>query len=251
MHDPRLRVSHPNVLLKYLSLAGMARIEQFLIPVKLHSQEILYRPGDRISDIYFPDTAVLCMLTLMKDGHTIESAIVGREGASWVSASLGSPTMPCQTMVAVGGTAHKIRAELVEQEIRHNGAFHTLLSEYSHSLLISSLRTGACNALHPLIARCSRWMLMTLDRTQEVRFSITQEFLASLLGCNRPVLTGILGELERAGAIVNTRGMIEVVDRAALERNTCECYGVIRANMEQQEQRERMHLDRELRVARH
>ena len=228
-----------NVLLMYLSGAGKSRLHNRTTLVELRTQDVLYHPEEKISDIYFPDTCVLCMLTVMSDGHTVGSAMVGREGASWVSASLGSPTMPCQTMVAVGGTARKIKARHVEEEIRQNGTFHNLLSEYAHALLINSLRIGACNALHPLMARCTRWMLTALDRTREARFSITQEFLASLLGCNRPVLTGILGELEGSGAIRMTRGVIEVVDRTLLEKATCECYWVIRTNTEKQEQRQR------------
>ena len=139
-----------NDLLQRLNPEGLVRLRPRLKPVVLRAEEILYHAGDRISHIYFPSTAVLCMLTIMKDGRTVESATVGHEGASWVSASLGTPTMPCQTMVAVPGSAHKIAAKYVEEEIRQNGIFHDLLSEYAHALLISSLRTGACNTLHSL-----------------------------------------------------------------------------------------------------
>ncbi len=197
------------------------------MPAELHSQEILYHPGQRITDIYFPETAVLCMMTIMMDGRSVESATVGNEGASWVSASLGSPSMPCQTMVSVGGSARKICAEHVELEIRRNGLFHDLLSEYSHALLISSLRIGACNALHTVTQRCARWMLTTLDRTAQERFAITHDFLAGLLGCSRPTLTSILGELEGAGGIQTRRGMIEIVDRRRLEQSVCECYALV------------------------
>jgi hypothetical protein len=197
------------------------------MPAELHSQEILYHPGQRITDIYFPETAVLCMMTIMMDGRSVESATVGSEGASWVSASLGSPSMPCQTMVSVGGSARKISAEHVELEIRRNGLFHDLLSEYSHALLISSLRIGACNALHTVTQRCARWMLTTLDRTAQERFAITHDFLAGLLGCSRPTLTSILGELEAAGGIQTRRGMIEIVDRGRLEQSVCECYALV------------------------
>jgi hypothetical protein len=143
----------------------------------LQQQAILYQAEERITNIYFPETAVLCMLTMMNDGRSIESATVGNEGASWISASLGAPTMPCQTMVSVGGMAYKIAVKSIEEEIRRNGIFHDLLSEYAHALLISSLRTGACNALHSLTQRCARWMLVTLDRTTEERFVVTHEFV--------------------------------------------------------------------------
>src|ERR1700753_4202532 len=105
------------------------------------------------------------MMTIMEDGSTIESATVGKEGASWVSASLGTPAMPCQTMVQVGGEAYKIAAEHIEEEIPQNGSFHNHLVEYAHALFISTLRTGACNSLHSLTQRSARWLLMTQDRT--------------------------------------------------------------------------------------
>lgn len=118
-----------NELLRHLNRESLDRLVPLLRPANLQAQEIIYRPQARISDIYFPDTAVLCMLTIMADGRSIETATVGSEGASWVSASLGSPTMPCQTMVVIGGRAHKIAARHIEEEIQRNGTFHDVLTE--------------------------------------------------------------------------------------------------------------------------
>jgi CRP-like cAMP-binding protein len=219
-----------NSLFHHLDAHCLERLGRRLRPVTLQSEEILYGAGDRISHMYFPTTAVLCMLTIMEDGRTVEAATVGKEGASWVSASYGSPTMPCQTMVAIAGSALRIAARDVEEEIQQNGAFHNVLTEYAHAFLISSFRTGACNALHSLKQRCSRWMLTTLDRTSLTEFCITHSFLSSLLGCNRAVLTSLLGELEQSGAIHTRRGRIEIVDRLPLESSSCECYQVIRDN---------------------
>jgi hypothetical protein len=229
-HDPSPQGE--NQLLRYMDGEVMGRLQGKLTTVSLEPQQVLYHPEQPISEIYFPDTAVLCMLTIMRDGHSVESATVGREGASWVSASLGAPTMPCQTMVAVGGSARKLHAKDVETEIRRNGLFHDLVSEYAHALLITSLRTGACNTLHSLIQRCARWMLVALDRSSSDQLVITQEFLASLLGCSRPVLTGILGEMEERGGIRTSRGKIEVVDRHCVRAAACECYAMIRDNFE-------------------
>ena len=225
--------SHDNHLLRYLDPDSWGRLCPRLKPVELEAEQVLYHPGDRISHIYFPTTAVLCMLTIMDDGRTVESATVGHEGASWVTASLGTPTMPCQTMVAVAGNAHKIAAEYVEDEIRHNGIFHNLVSEYSHSLLISSLRIGACNALHTLTQRAARWLLVTRDRTLGTQFAITHEFLAALLACSRTSLTAVLGDLETSGAIHTRRGRIELADRECLEKSSCECYRTLYDNFQQ------------------
>lgn len=227
-----------NSLLSHLDSHSLERLRLRFRPVTLQGEEVLYRAGDRISHIYFPESAVLCMLTIMEDGRTVEAATVGREGASWVSASYGAPTMPCQTMVAVAGSAFRIAARHVEEEIRLNGVFHNVLTEYAHALLISSFRTGACNALHSLKQRCARWMLTTLDRTSASEFCITHQFLASLLGCNRVALTSILGELEEMGGIHTRRGRIEIADRARLAESACECYGVIRQNFLQLVKRE-------------
>ena len=231
MSSPQPEAS-ANQLLSNLDPEALQRLGPHLKPVTFRVQEILYHPDAHIRQIYFPETAVLCMLTVMEDGRTIESATVGREGASWISASLGAPTMPCQTMVAVGGEGLVVDVRYVEDEIRHNGSFHQALMRYSHSLLIHALRTGSCNGLHSLRQRCARWMLTTLDRTSADDFVVTHEFLASLLGCSRPVLTGVLGELEQNGGIALRRGSIHVVNRTQLEACTCECYWVIRRNQE-------------------
>lgn len=221
-----------NQLLRYLNEDALRRLSPNLKPVTLQAEQVLYHAGNRISHIYFPVTAVLCMLTIMDDGRTIESATVGYEGASWVTASLGTPTMPCQTMVVVPGAARRIAAEHVEEEIRHNGLFHDLVSEYSHCLLISSLRTGACNALHSLTQRTARWLLVACNRTREAQLVITHEFLAALLACSRSSLTTALGDLEISGGIHTKRGRIEVADPAALEKSSCECYRTLYDNFE-------------------
>jgi CRP-like cAMP-binding protein len=221
-----------NQLMRHLDGEVMDRLYSKLTKVSLEPQQVLYHAEQPISDIYFPDTAVLCMLTIMRDGRSVESATVGNEGASWVSASLGAPTMPCQTMVAVGGKARRIHAKDVETEIRRNGLFHDLVSEYSHALLITSLRTGACNAIHSLTQRCARWMLGALDRSASEQLVITHEFLAALLGCSRSVMTGTLGELENRGSIRTGRGKIEVIDPHVLRDAACECYSMLHDNFE-------------------
>jgi len=225
--------SHNNHLLRYLDPGALARLGPKLKLVTLAAEEVLYHPEDRISHIYFPTSATLCMLTIMDDGRTIESATVGNEGASWLSASLGTSPTPCQTIVAVAGDAYKIAAEYVEDEIRQNRIFHNLVSEYSHRLLISSLRIGACNALHTLSQRAARWLLITGDRTSGKPFAITHAFLSALLACSRTSLTAVLGDLETSGGIHTRRGRIEFADRASLERSSCECYRILYDNFQQ------------------
>ena len=100
-----------NHLLSSLDVAALARLSPHFEMVELETQQVLYRPDQRITDIYFPEDSVIAMLTVMKNGATIESATVGREGASWISASFQSPRMPCQTMLAIAGRHTKFRQE--------------------------------------------------------------------------------------------------------------------------------------------
>ena len=227
-----------NALLRRLQPESFERLVPMLEPVTLGDRQVLYHPDQKVTDIYFPDTAILCMLTIMEDGRTIEAVTVGEEGASWISASVGTPAMPCQTMAAVGGRAYKVATSEMEAEIRRNGRAHDLFSEYAHALLISSLRTGACNGLHSHTERAARWMLSALDRTGGQQFAITQDFLASLLGCTRPTLNHIMAELTHLGAVENRRGSIVVVDRALLEKAACECYATIRKIFKDLERRQ-------------
>ena len=217
-----------NHLLAALDREALHRITPHLQPVLLETKQVLYRAGEHIHHIFLPETAVLCMLTQMEDGRSVESATVGREGASWVSASIGAPSMPCQTMVTIGGRAQRLAIRYLEEESQRNGSLHQVLTRYSHALLIQVLRTGACNALHTIQQRCSRWMLETLDRTDIESFAITHDFLASLIGCGRPVLSLILRDMEAAGAIELHRNLIRIRDRKALEALGCECYEIIR-----------------------
>jgi hypothetical protein len=228
---------HSNRLLSSLNPAGRSRFLAEMERVELKPKQVLYRPDQRITEIYFPENCVLAMLTVMKNGATIESATVGREGASWISASLDSPTMPCQTMVTVGGDAYRVSTEVVEHEIRDNGDFHNTLSHYSHLLLIQTLRSTACNGLHSLEQRCARWMLATIDRTDLDHFAITHEFLAILLGVQRPGVSELVERLAAKGILTIRRGEIRVVDRQKLERISCECYRVVKRQFDENLQR--------------
>jgi CRP-like cAMP-binding protein len=222
-----------NHLLSSLSPKGRERFLANMRRVELGAEQVLYAAGERIADIYFPENCVLAMLTVMKNGQSVESATVGREGASWVSASFKSPTMPCQTMTVIAGAAYKIPTAAVEQEIRDNVDFHNVLSHYSHMLLVQTLRSGACNGLHSITQRCSRWMLMTLDRTELQRVAITHEFLASLLGVRRATVSELVEGLASEGILEISRGSIRILDRTKLEQLSCECYALIKAQYAQ------------------
>ena len=188
----------------------------------------MYKPNEPIDHVLFPENAVLCLMTLMSNGDTIEAATVGREGASWISASVGAPSMPCETIVVIEGTALRLPIADLDRELKENDHFLDILTEYSHALLIASMRTSACNGLHGLQERCARWILMTLDRVDAERFAVTKEFLAQLLGTNRPTASVLVSTFEKAGILKVNGRWVTLADRKRLKEAACECYDIIR-----------------------
>jgi CRP-like cAMP-binding protein len=227
---PEIKKQSVNQLLNSLDRKAFERLEKKLKRVSLRAKEIVYKPNEPIEHVLFPETAVLCQMTLMANGDTIEAATVGREGATWISASVNAPTMPCETVVVIEGTALRLPIADLDRELKENGHFRDVLTEYSHALLIATMRTSSCNGLHGLQERCARWMLMTLDRVGSDRFAITKEFLAQLLGTNRPTVSVLVSVLERASVLTVKGRWVTLADRRRLKQAACECYDVIRMN---------------------
>jgi CRP-like cAMP-binding protein len=221
-----------NHLLKSLKPPAFERVAKHLTRVKLRQKDIVYQPNEPIEHVLFPENTVLCLMTLMSNGDTIEAATVGREGASWISASVGAPSMPCETIVAIDGDALSMPVAALDHAIKENGHFRDVLTEYSHALLIASMRTSACNGLHGLQERCARWILTTVDRVGADRFSVTKDFLAQLLGTNRPTVSVMVSVLEKAGILSVEGRWVTMADRNRLQQAACECYEIIRRHYE-------------------
>jgi hypothetical protein len=229
-----LRAERPvNKLLRLLEPSAYERIAPKLKPTALHAKDILYKPRQAIHTVYFPETAVICQMTVMQNGDTLETATVGVEGASWISASIGAPSMPCETVVAIAGDAHALDIDDLDREMKENAHFRDVLTQYSHALLIHCMRMTGCTGLHTLEQRCARWILETLDRVSADRFTITHEFLAMLLGVSRPSVSVAIEEFVRRGMLRVERGRILIGDRDGLLKVSCDCYAVIKENYEQ------------------
>jgi CRP-like cAMP-binding protein len=222
-----------NRLIRALTDGAYQRLAPKLQRTALTAKQVLYRPNEPIHAVYFPENSVICQMTVMTNGDTLETATVGLEGASWISASIGAPSMPCETIVAIGGDAHALRIEDLDREMQENEPFRDVLTQYSHALLIHSMRLTGCTGLHSLEQRCARWILMTLDRVDADRFSITHDFLAMLLGASRPSVSLAIEQFESRGILHVQRGRLRLGDRAALEAAACDCYAVIRENYQQ------------------
>ena len=229
---PHTQKNTANQLLNSLEPAAFERVAKSLTRVKLLQKQVVYKPNQAIDHVFFPENTVLCLITVMSNGDTIEAATVGREGASWISARVGAQSMPCETIVAVDGAALRLPIADLQRAVKDNGHFRDILTEYSHALLIASMRTSACNGLHGLQERCARWILTTVDRVGSDRFAVTKDFLAQLLGTTRPTASVIVSVLEKAGILSVEGRWVTVADRDRLKEVACECYEVIRKHYE-------------------
>jgi CRP-like cAMP-binding protein len=216
-----------NKLLRALDDSAYRRLAKRLRAVPLSARLILYRANEPIHQIYFPETAVICFMAVMKDGSTIESATVGLEGASWVSSAVGIATSPFEIIVAVAGSASVLDIDDFNREMQQNELFSNYVNRHAHAVLLHSLRMTACTGLHSLEQRCARWFLIALDRVPQDQLAITHEFLATLLGAARPSVSAVIEDFQKRGILKLERGRVLITHREALLAAACECYDAI------------------------
>ena len=214
-------------------LAALPRKEyQRLLPeleqVTMPFAEVLFEPGERISHVYFPNDSIISLLAEVADRSTLEVGIVGNEGVAGISVFMGVDTPRHRGVVQGFGTAMRLRASVLRKESDLVGPLHRLLHLYAHSLLTQVSQSAACNRFHVVDARLARWLLMTGDRLGTNEFRLTQEFISNMLGVRREGVNKAAGVLQKNGLINYSRGRIEILDRAGLEAVSCECYRIIK-----------------------
>jgi CRP-like cAMP-binding protein len=221
-----------NRLLASLTAEEIERLMPSLESVPLLTGMPIYEPNERITHVYFPISGIVSMTSDMREG-TVEVGTVGREGMTGLPLVLRADTMPTRAFVQVPGHSYRMRDEDLHLAMNESPRFERLLLRYALALFDQSAQHAACNRLHALEARCARWLLMTHDRVDGDVLALKQQFLAEMLGVHRPAVTLAAGALQRAGVIRYTRGKVTVLDRPALERASCECYGIIMRRTEQ------------------
>jgi CRP-like cAMP-binding protein len=221
-----------NRLLAALPADEYARIIGELEPVELTVRQLLWKADAPIRSLYFPRSCVCSLLTPLSGELPVESATIGKEGLAGVSVLLGVPSIPATCVAQVAGEALRVDADRVRAWMGGDGALPGLLLRYAQALHDQTSQSVACNRRHEMEERCARWLLMTHDRVSSDTFALTHEFLASMLGVRRASVTVAAGILQKAGLIRYSRGKITVLDRAALEQASCECYRVVRERYE-------------------
>ena len=203
-------------------------LEHVALPVALPLGEVLYEPHELLQHIYFPDRGIISLTSMMENGAEVEVGVIGNEGMFGLPVALGTNSMPLRAMVQIPGSALRMKAAVLKEEIKECRPLYRLLLRYSQALFIQSAQSAACNRLHSLDERLVRWLLMCHDRVMSDHLQLTHEFLAIMLGSRRAGVSEAASNLQANGIISYTLGLIQVLDREGLEAAACECYQIVK-----------------------
>jgi CRP-like cAMP-binding protein len=228
---PKIRKAEArtNRLLGAMEASSLERIDRHLEYIELELGAVVCDAGGLLRHAYFPQGAVLSLLTVLENGSAIETANIGREGAFGLFAAMYSRVSfnRCRATAMV-----RCPIKLLHAEFKRSEQVRDLFVSYSETLLSQVQQTVACNAMHTTEERMCRWLLMMHDRADGEALPYTHEFLSHMLGANRKSVTLAALSMQSAGLINYRRGRIQVLNRPGLEKAACECYAIVKARFD-------------------
>ena len=217
-----------NRILSALPPEEYEHLSPYLEHVSLRLKQVLYRPDQPITHVYFPESGTVSIVSVFEDGRNVEVGMVGNEGMFGVNVFLGSVSTPLEAVVQLPGEGSRMRADVLREEFRRGGALQDLLLRYTQAFMVQVAQNAACNRAHHVEGQMAKWRLMCQDRAHSQELELTQEFIATMLGVRRPGVTELAGLLRDRGLINYARGHITILDREGLEGLACECYPLVR-----------------------
>jgi len=216
-----------NAILNALSPEQCAALLPKLEFVSLSLHDLLQEAGEAIAYGYFINSGMASILTVMEDGTSVEVGLVGKEGFVGTGMAVGFRNASVRAVTQAPGDAFRIKYKDLEKALAECPKLQFQLNRFAYVMSLQVTQAAACNRLHGLAERLSRWLLMTQDRVGSHTLPLTHDFLAQMLGTRRSSVTIAAGILKRAGLIEYRRGQIVIKDRAKLEQASCECYAAI------------------------
>lgn len=228
--QPVLRMQFHNQILATLPRAELEQLQPGLEHVQLRPRMIAYDPLTPIQHVYFVESGVISIVSIMRDRSAIETATIGCEGMIGLPIFLGVDAVPEQAFVqVVPGDAYRMSADRFTAVAPQLPTLSRYLNRFAVCLFTLAAQCSGCNRVHTMEQRCARWLLMVHDRMRGDDFVLTQDFLSQMLGVRRATVSETMSVLQSAGFVSYTRGRITVADRRGLEEAACECYGIIRS----------------------
>jgi CRP-like cAMP-binding protein len=227
--DNSFEMHHPtNRLISSLPHSIATRWSNELEPIDMPMGMVLHEQGEVSSYVYFPVTAIVSLTYLMENKTSSEIALVGNEGMIGIALLMGGGSTLSRAVVHSGGTGLRMASGTFQRECDQSTVVLQRLLRFTQALITQMAQTAVCNRLHRLDQQMSRWLLLSFDRLQGNELLMTQGMLAAILGVRRESVTEAALKLQRGGIIRYSRGRIQVLDRAGLERRSCECYAVVK-----------------------
>jgi CRP-like cAMP-binding protein len=217
-----------NKILLSISDSEYNSIRPHLEYLRLPNHLVLHETGEKLRFAYFPNRGLISLVVVMKDGKTAEAGVVGNEGFTGTPAAVGLSRGPLRAVVQITGDGFRIKVGALQNTLESAPHLQMMLHRYAAIRAMQVAQTAACNRLHDIRQRLARWLLMTQDRVNSGALPITHDFLATMLGTDRPSVSLAAGVLQKKGFIEYTRGAVKIVNRKKLENSACECYDVIR-----------------------
>ncbi len=188
----------------------------------------LHEPHRTLKFAHFPNKGLISLVIELKDGKSVEAGLLGNEGAAGLPSVLGLGRSPLREIVQIEGSGFRIKVPVLKEVLPSTPKLQAIMSRYAAGLAMQVAQTAACNRLHMIEERLARWLLIAQDRIEAGVLPITHDFLATMLGTDRPSVTFAAGIMQRAGIIEYSRGVIKIANRKKLESFACECYAIIR-----------------------
>ena len=230
-----MRIRSPgtrNRLLNAIPVAEFLKVVPSLETVEMKKRDPVWQPDSHIPFVYFPETAMVSVISTMESGSTAEVGVIGCDGMTGIPVLLGARVSPCEAFVQVPGEVLRMPSQVFQRMVSRNRRAHGLLLRYAYVFLHQISRSAACNLFHTVRHRCAKWLLMTWDRVGDTEFELSQEFLAEMLGSRRAGVADATLEFKKKGLIDHQYGRIRIRDAEGLKKFACECYLLIRRDTE-------------------
>ncbi|HEY0309131.1 MAG TPA: Crp/Fnr family transcriptional regulator [Acidobacteriaceae bacterium] len=219
-----------NKILNHLDSEVIDRLQ--LKPVELPARRVIETPGEPIRELIFIEDGIGSMTNTFADGFQVEVGMFGYESVMGASALIGTKRSLNKVYMQMAGVGFACPMGAGIAEFHRGEHFHDLVLRYVQAQLVQTAQSAGCNAHHDIVQRLSRWLCLCDDRSRVSPMNLTQEFLADMLGTNRPTVTTAAGILQDRSLIEYNRGKIVILDRAALEAQACECYEVVKQHLD-------------------
>jgi CRP-like cAMP-binding protein len=219
---------HRNRLLASLPNEIFGEVSPYLQPVRFMREHALYRAGERVGQVYFPETGLVSYLIEGAGAGRIETAMVGHDSLVGISVALADPVALTSAIAQTAGHGYALDAGLLRAAADRHASLRRTLLRHHEAVLAQTQQSVLCNVTHTVEERLARWLMRAHDLTGRSTLDLTQEFLADMLGVRRASVSLVAHALQEAGVIAYRRGQIQILDVARLGATACACYGVVR-----------------------